>query len=178
MIRTTLDYVHIKRTLRELYGHTQSTPKDVLLDPAWDRSVQIYPGMVAMNKATNAAGASDVCTLIDATGAPYGLFGEFIGGYGIDEPLLRGINAISVWVLSSGSEFEVLAPAFDTTATWTFPTNGTPLPIFAVTAGPGRGKICPAAAGAGNTAGTIAIGRALSRPSTDRLIIAGLIPVS
>ena len=69
MIRTTLDFVHIKRTLRELYGHTQSTPKDCLLDPAWDRSVQIWPGMVAMNKSTNAAGASDVCTLIDATGA-------------------------------------------------------------------------------------------------------------
>jgi len=175
MIRTTLDYVHIKRTLRELYGHTQSTPKDCLLDPAWDRSVQIYPGMVAMNKSTNAAGASDVITLIDATGTPYGLFGEFIGGYGIDEPLMRGINAISVWVLSSGSEFEVLAPAFDTAATWTFPTNGTALNVHAGTTGATRGKLVPSGAAGASTA---PIARALSRPSTDRLIISGIVPIS
>ena len=175
MIRTTLDNVHIKRTLRELYGHTQSTPKDCLLDPAWDRSVQIFPGMVAMNKATNAAGASDVVTLIDATGVPYGLFGEFIGGYGIDEPQMRGVNATPVWVLTAGSEFEVLAPAFDTAATWTFPTNGTPLFVHAGTAGATRGKLVPAGAGGASTA---PIGRVLSRPSTDRLVISGLTPVS
>ena len=175
MIRTTLDFVHIKRTLRELYGHTQSTPKDVLLDPAWDRSVQIWPGMVAMNKSTNAAGASDVVTLIDGVGKPYGLFGEFIGGWGIDEPLMRGVNAISCWVLTSGSEFEVLAPAFDTAATWTFPTTGAELLVHAGTTGPTRGKLVPAGAGGASAA---PVARALSRPSTDRLIISGINAIS
>lgn len=48
MIRVPLDKAHEQRTLRPLYGWTQATPKHVFLDPEWDRSVDIFPGMVAM----------------------------------------------------------------------------------------------------------------------------------
>lgn len=174
MIRTTLDKAYIKRTLRELYSHSASTAVDAILDPAWDRSVDIYPGMAAMVKADAASGATESVTLLDATGLPYGLFGLYIAPtYGIDEVAASGVNAVPVWKLSEGSEFEILAPAFDSGATWTFPTNGTALLVHAYTgaSGSARGKLCPAGA-TGASAKPVA--RALSRPSTDRLIITGL----
>jgi hypothetical protein len=172
MIRTTLDKAYIKRTLRELYSHSASTAADMVLDPAWDRSVDIYPGMALMLKADAAAGASDYVTLVDATGVPYGLCGVYIApGYGIDEVADSGVNAVPVWKLSEGSEFEVLAPAFDTTETWTFPTNGTALLVHVQTAGADRGKLVPAGATGASTA---PVARAVSRPSTDSLIITGL----
>lgn len=175
MLRTPLDKAYIKRTLRQLYGFTQTTPKDCLLDPSWDRSVDIYPGMAMMNKATASSGAGDVVTLLDATGVPYGLCGLYIAPvYGIDEVRDSGINSVPVWTLTPDAEFEVLAPAFDSAATWTFPTNGTELLVHAYTgaSGSARGKLCPAGA-TGASAKPIA--RAISRPATDRLIISGLL---
>lgn len=173
MIRTPLDKAHIKRTLRQLYGFTQTTPKDCLLDPSWDRSVDIYPGMVVMNKASAASGAGDVVTLIDATGVPYGLIGMYIAPvYGIDEVRDQGINSVAVWTLTPDSEFEVLAPAFDEEATWTFPTDGTELLAHAQTTGADRGRLVPAGT-ANGTAKPVC--RVLSRPATDRLIISGLL---
>jgi hypothetical protein len=173
MLRVPLGSEHIKRTIRPNYGFEHATPKDCLLDPAWDKSVNIYPGMAAMSKASAASGASELVTLIDATGEPYGLFGLFVGGYGIDEIATQGINAMPVWMIAPGSEFEILAPAFDSAATWTFPTTGAPLLVHAYTgaSGSARGVLCPAGA---TGASTKPIARALSRPATDRLIIGGL----
>ena len=134
MLRTPLDKAHIKRTLRQLYGFTETVAKDCLLDSAWDRSVDIYPGMVLMNKGGSAAGAADIVTLMDATGNPYGLCGLYIAPtYGIDEVADQGINSVPVWMLTPGCEFEIDSPAFDTTETWTFPTDGTPLLAHAAT---------------------------------------------
>jgi hypothetical protein len=141
MIRTTLDQAYIKRSLRPLYGWTQTTPKAMYLDPAYDRSTdpEIFPGMVMMRGATG-----DTVNLIDATGFPLGLAAHFIGGYDIDELLDAGINAFAVWVLGPDAEFEVDAPAFDDSLVWTDPTDGTELLIHAQTAGATRGKLVPA----------------------------------
>lgn len=174
MIRTTTALAYIKRTIRELYSHSASTPVDGLLDPAWDRSVDIFPGMCMMRKSSAASGAGDLFTLLDATGSPYGLIDQYIAPvYGIDEPAAIGINAITVWVLSPGSEFEVMSPAFDADATWTFPTDGTPLLVHAYTGASSsdRGVLCPAGA---TGASTKPIARAIARPATNRLIIGGL----
>lgn len=166
MLRTTLDKAWIKRTLRILYGWTQTTPKSQFLDPAWNRSVAIYPGMVAMKTQ------GDKVSLIDATGFPYGLFGEYIGGDGIDEPLLRGVNATAVWVLGPDAEFEVLSPAFDTTASWVDPGNGTIVLVHAQTAGATRGKLVPAGT-AGAT--TKPVARLIKVDSATKIIIGGLV---
>lgn len=174
MIRTTIDKAYIKRPLRELYSHSASTPVDGLLDPDWDRSIDIFPGMCMMRKASASSGAGDLFTLLDATGVPYGLCGVYVApSYGVDEPAAAGVNSIPVWVLSPGSEFEVQAPAFDADATWTFPTNGTALLVHAYTGASSsdRGVLCPAGA---TGASTKPVARAISRPSSDRLIIAGL----
>lgn len=46
--------VFLKRTLRPTYALTQATPKSGFLDPNWNRSVPIWPGM-AMMKTTGVA---------------------------------------------------------------------------------------------------------------------------
>jgi hypothetical protein len=156
---------YIKRTIRPLYGWTQSTPKSCFLDPAWDRSVQIWPGMVFMRTS------GENVTLINGTGVPYGLGGLYVGGDGIDEPLDAGINTFAVWVLDPDAEFEILAPAFDTTATWTDPGDGTEALIYAQTTGANRGKLVPA-----GTTGASAqpVARLLKVNSATKITVGGL----
>ena len=165
MLRVPLAKAWIKRTLRINYGWTQATPKDVKLDPAWDRSVQIYPGMVAMKTG------GEKVSLINSTGLPYGLFAEYIGGDGIDEPLNRGVNSTAVWVLNNDAEFEVLAPAFDTTASWVDPADGTQVLVHAQTTGANRGKLVPAGT-AGAT--TKPVARLIRVDSASKIVVGGL----
>lgn len=140
MLRTRLAKAYIKRTIRPLYGWTQATPKSCFLDPAWDRSTAIFPGMVFMKTA------GENVTLINATGVPYGLGALYVGGDGIDEVLDAGINAFSVWVMASDAEFEILAPAFDVTSlgALTPASNGTEDLLYAGTTGATRGMLVAA----------------------------------
>ncbi len=165
MIRTTLDKVHIKRTIRPLYGWTQSTPKSCFLDPAWDRSVNIWPGMVMMNTA------GENYSLLNATGVPAGLSALYVGGDGIDEVRDQGINAFAVWALADDAEFEILAPAFDTALAYVDPGNGTKPLLHGQTAGAARGKLVPAGT-AGASAAPVA--RLLKVVSATKIIIGGL----
>lgn len=165
MIHTTIDRAWIKRTIRPLYGWDQMTPKGMYLDPLWDRSVAIYPGMCAMK------GVGELVTLIDATGHPYGLFGNYIGGDSIDEVLESGVNACGVWVMGPDAEVEILAPAFDTGVAWTEPTDGTIKLVHAYESGANRGKLCPAGTALDTTR---PIGRLLKVVSANKIIIGGL----
>lgn len=174
MIRTPLGQEHIKRTCRPNYGIEIRGPRDVLLDPSWNKAVDIYPGMALMVKASASSGAAEYVTLVDATGLPAGLAADYCApGIGIDPITESGINAFSMWVLSPGDEFEILAPAFDSAASWTFPTDGTALLVHAYTgaSGSARGKLAPA--GASNIT-TKPVAQAIARPATDRLIIRAL----
>lgn len=167
MIRTTLAKAHIKRTIRPLYGWTQTTPKSCFLDPAWDRSTPIWPGMVMAHTE------GENYTLLGASPMqPAGLCGLFIGGDGIDEPAEVGINAIAVWVLAPDAEFEILAPAFDADETWTDPADGSDLLIHGSTTGDNRGKLVPAG---GTGAGTDPVARLIKVVSDTKIIIGGLI---
>lgn len=121
MFRTTLANVAQKRTIRPLYATTQATPWAGYLDPAWGRTVDIYPGMV-MTKLAN-----EVFTLATTTTAKgFGLSGLFVApALGIDEVRSSGTNNFTVWTGARDAAFEILAPAFDTTADYTMPTDGT-----------------------------------------------------
>jgi len=165
MLRTRMATSYIKRTIRPLYGWTQSTPASCFLDPAWDRSVNIWPGMVFMRTS------GENVTLLNATGVPYGLGALYVGGDGIDEPLDAGINTFAVWKLAPDAEFEILAPAFDTTQTWTDPGDGTELLIYGQTTGANRGKLVPA-----GTSGASAqpVARLLKVNSATKITIGGL----
>ncbi|MGW7100406.1 hypothetical protein [Streptomyces sp. NPDC054838] len=165
MIRVRAANAHIKRTFRPTYAWTQATPKSVFLDPAWDRSVQIYPGMVLMRTT------GELVTLINGTGIPYGFCGDYIGGDGFDPLLDVGMNGTSVWVLGADAEFEVLAPAFDDTLTWTDPGTGAEVLIHAQTTGASRGKLVPAGT---SGASSQPVARLLKVNSPSKITIGGL----
>jgi len=165
MLRVKANNSYIKRTIRELYGFHQATPKSVYLDAAWDRSVAIYPGMVmsrTLGENVTLYGASPL-------NVAYGLADLYVGGDGIDEPLDVGLNVFAVWVLNRDAEFEILAPAFDTTATFTDTGDGTEVLLTALTTGAGRGKLTPTGANSGN-----AIARLLKVNSATKITIGGL----
>jgi len=168
MLRTKLAKAHIKRTFRPLYGWTQMTPKSCFLDPAFDRSVAIYPGMV-MTK-----GIGDQVTLVGegsgASDVPYGFSALYVGGDGIDEPLEAGINAFAVWVMAPDAEAEILAPAFDTDATWT-ETPGTEVLVHAHASGAKQGKLAPAGT---SGVGSQPVARLVKVVSATKIVVGGL----
>lgn len=171
MLRTSLAKAYIKRTIRPLYGWTQATPKSCFLDPAWNRSVNIWPGMV-MSRTSG-----ENYTLIGTGMDPSGLCGLYIGGDGIDEVEEQGINALAVWVLGTDAEFEILAPAFLTSASWADPGTGVDVLVHAVTSGAARGKLVPAGtAVAGDVGGlsTRPVARLVKVVSPTKIIVAGL----
>lgn len=169
MLRTRLAKSYIKRTIRPLYAWTQSTPKSVFLDSAWDRSVQIWPGM-----AFEKTGGESV-TLVSAASHPvYGLGALYVGGDEIDEVLDSGINAFSVWVLTPDAEFEILAPAFDTGSTWTDPADGTLKLVHAIVDGAQRGKLAPAGQAGRGTLTTNPVAHLLKVNSATKITIGGL----
>lgn len=166
MLRVPISRHFIKRTIRPLYGWAQATPKSVFLDPAFDRSVKVWPGMVMMKTL------GDNVSLVNATtSVPYGLSAMYVGGDGVDEVLDAGINAFAVWVLAPDAEFEVLAPAFDTAATWTDPGDGTETLLYAGTTGANAGKLVPAGT---SGATTQPVARLLKVNSATKITIGGL----
>lgn len=121
MFRPTLANPAQKRTLRPIYAQHQATPHAGFLDPSWGKTFDILPGTV-MARTTD-----EVFTpYTGATGQrPYGLSALFCAPtLGIDEVTSTGTNLFTVWIGGDQAFFEVLAPAFDTTATWVAPTNG------------------------------------------------------
>lgn len=177
MLITTLGNYDVQRTIRPLYAFTQATPKSCFLDPAWNRSVPIYPGMVAM-KTTG-----ENYTLLNGVGEPAGLFAQFIGGSGIDELLQCGFNGLGVWVMAPDAEFQILAPAFDSSLTWTDPGNGTDALIYAHTTSAAgftqssttglAGQLVPAGTA---DASVQPVARLISVDSASQLTIGGLLP--
>ena len=167
MLRTPLNKAHLKRTIRPLYGWTQATPKSCFLDPNWDRSVPIYPGMAMMRTS------GENYSLLNGTGVPAGFAGLYVGGDGIDEVEEQGVNAFAVWTLSPDAEFEIISPAFDATLSWTDPGDGTDLLIHASTAGSNRGKLVPAGA---TNASAQPVARLVKVISATKIQIAGLMP--
>lgn len=169
MLRTTLPKAYIKRTIRPLYGWTQSTPVSGFLDPAWNRTVDIYPGMAMMRTE------GENYTLLDGTGRAAGLSALYVGGDGIDEVEDSGVNAFAVWVLGPDAEFEILAPAFDDTQTWTDPGNGTDLLVHAWVTGKDRGKLAPVGSTkAEHTLSSAPVARLVKVNSDSRITVAGL----
>lgn len=165
MIRTRLNSSYIKRTFRPLYGWTQMTPKSCFLDSAWDRSTPIWPGMV-MTKGVG----ENVTVPASTSDIPYGFSALYVGGDGVDEPLDVGLNVFAVWVMGPDSEAEVLAPAFDTTLTYT-DTSGAEFLLYAGTTGANKGKLVVSGTSGATTA---PVARLLKVNSATKITIGGL----
>lgn len=168
MLRTSLSKAHIKRTFRPLYGWNQMTPNAGLLDPAWDRSVDIYPGMAMMKTRGN------LVTLLNATGVPYGFSALYVGGDGIDEVIDQGINATATWVMGPDAEAEILAPAFDAGASWVDPADGTFVLVHAYVDGARRGQLCPAGTTGRGTVSARPIARLVKVDGPSKIVVGGL----
>lgn len=138
------------------------------IDPAWTRTVDIYPGMCLMKTV------GENVTLVDGTGDPAGLAAFFMAPtLGIDEITEQGINVAAMWVLGPDAEFEVLAPAFnDSLSTWVEPTDGTTLLVHAYASGANRGRLCPAGT---SLATTKPIARLIKVNSSTKITIGGLL---
>lgn len=121
MFMVPISNPHLKRTIRPLYAHHQATTWAGFLDPDLPSGTEILPGTVMARKT------GEVFTVF--TGAagqvPFGLSCFFYShALGVDELTDSGSNTFTCWVGDGTALFEVLAPAFDTTATWTQPTDG------------------------------------------------------
>lgn len=180
MIRTYLSNDYVKRTIRPLFSWTQATPKPCFLDPAWTRAIPIWPGMgfvrtggdlVAPVGATSGQMGGKTMNAAAANTPVYGLGALYVGGDGIDELLYAGINAFAVWVLGPDAEFELLAPAFDATQSWTDPTDGSGSELVGVSlSGANQGMLVPY-----NSSSTSApVARLLKVNSSTKLTIGGL----
>ena len=159
MFRATITNPSQKRTIRPIYAQHQATSWGGFLDPAWTKSFDILPGTVMARK-----GAEIFTPFTGEEGQkPFGLAALFVApNLGIDEVTATGTNLFTVWVGDSDAVFEVLAPAFDTTAEWSAPTNGTQVLLT----GNNQGKLTPE--GADNTN---AIAELLDVESTDKILI-------
>lgn len=185
MLRVPLSSAAAKRTIRPLYGWTQTTPKAMLLDPAWDSSSPIFPGMAMMKTS------GDLVTLLNGTGVPYGLSGLFQGNVSqtgvYDEVEETGVNAFAVWVMAPDAEFEILAPAFDAGQTWTDPGDGTYVLVHARTTTVNgssptaqgfltglRGQLCPPTVSGSGSVSTKPVARLLKVDGQSKIVIGGL----
>lgn len=189
MIRTFLSNDYVKRTIRPLYAWTQATPKSCFLDPAWTRAVPIWPGMgfvrsggdlVTLAGATSSQMGGKTMTAVPTASAGtlpiYGFGALYVGGDGIDELLYAGINTFACWVLTPDAEFEILAPAFDATATWTDPSDGSGTELVGVSlSGANQGMLVPWSS---STSVSAPCARLLKVNSSTKLTIGGLAPFS
>jgi hypothetical protein len=131
MFRPTVANPAQKRTLRPIYAQHQATSYGGFLDPNWGRTFDILPGTVmsrltaeVFTPFTTSAGTA---VLPSANAKPFGLSALFCAPtLGIDEVTATGTNLFTVWTGGIDAVYEVIAPAFDTTANWTGvnPTDG------------------------------------------------------
>ena len=158
MFRPPLSNPAQKRTLRPLYATHQATPWGGFLDPDWAQTFDILPGTVM------ARSYGEVFTpFTGATGqVPFGLSALFVAPtLGVTEVTGDGTNLFTVWVGDSQAVFEVLAPAFDTTADWTV-IPGYPKPLT----GNSHGKLTTAGVTSKNV-----IAELIDVVSTDKIVI-------
>jgi hypothetical protein len=159
MFRPPLSNPAQKRTLRPLYANHQATPWGGFLDPDLNVNFDILPGTVMQRlygevfaPYTGAAGT-----------APFGLSALFVApNLGVNEVSSTGTGLFTVWVGGDQSVFEVLAPAFDTSAVWPTVT------------GPGRRMLTANAQGRLTPAGVTsenAIAELIDIPSPDKIVI-------
>lgn len=115
----------LKRMIRPIYAQHQATTYGGFLDPNWTRSFDIYPGTV-MCRLTKEIFTPYIGGAA-STAKPFGLSSLFCAPQlGVDEITATGTNLFTVWVGGEQAVFEILAPGFDATASWSTlnPTDG------------------------------------------------------
>jgi hypothetical protein len=138
--------VGVHRTCTPLYEKYEATPYNTFLDPT--ETGNIYSGMVVYRTGADTVALFDGNTAtanstIALTGPkPFGL-AAFDRNPNIDDLSQVGLNSVSVWLGGENAFFTIGAPAFDTTQTYTVPTNGARQYLFAGT-GSAKGMLTSA----------------------------------
>lgn len=142
-----------KRTIRPLYAQSQATPYAGFLSSSWTKAVDIYPGMVMAKLAGEnftLAGTASGGGILPTTGLirAFGLSALFCAPtLGVDDtayPHDSTLNVFTVWRAAAGNLFEIMAPAFATTQSWseTASSDGTVIMLGVTNAshtdGPGK----------------------------------------
>jgi len=136
--------VGVHRTCTPLYEKYEATPYNTFLDPT--ETGNIYSGMVVYRTGPDTVALFDGNTSTAASTVISGVSGPQPFGLSaldrnpnIDDVTQVGVNAWAVWLGGSNAFFTISAPAFDTTQTYTVPTNGGRQWLYA---GTGSAKGC------------------------------------
>ena len=158
--------VGVHRTCTPLYEKYEATPYNTFLDPSDTNN--IYSGMVLQRSGPD--------TVVLASGGtsgakPFGL-SVLDRNPNIDDVTQVGINAWAVWLGGSNAFFSLTAPAFDTSVSYTVPTNGSRQFLFTAsgTSGNAAGQLTTWSGGSG-TLGAVPVAELIDVISPTQIVI-------
>ena len=134
--------VGVHRTCTPLYEKYEATPLATFLDP--NETENIYSGMVMYRTGPDTVALLDGAS---STALPFGLSAHDRNP-NIDDWTQTNNNSWTVWLGGANALFQISAPAFDTTQTYTVPTNGSRQYLYCGTGG-AKGMITSATTTAG-----------------------------
>ena len=153
--------VGVHRTCTPLYEKYEATPYNTFLDPTDTNN--IYSGMVMYRTGP------DTVALAVASGAnakPFGL-SALDRNPNIDDVTQVGVNTWAVWLGGVNAFFTITAPAFDTTKSYTVPTDGTRQYLYTAS---GTGQLTTTA-GAANTLGAVPVAELIDVISPTQIVV-------
>lgn len=164
---TNINNVSAHRTCLPLYERYQATPWTTFLDP--NESENIYTGMVMYRTGP------DTVALLDgalSNGRAFGL-SALDRNPSIDDYVNTQNNSWACWVGGVNAAFTLSAPAFDTSASYTVPTNGTRQYLYPVSSPTGtqlKGQLTTVQ-GTSGTAGYVPVAELLDVLGPTQIVI-------
>ena len=126
--------VGVHRTCTPLYEKYEATPYNTFLDPA--ETGNVYSGMIMAKTGPDTVALLGGAACTSTAAQPFGL-SCLDRNPNIDDISQVGVNAWAVWLGGSNAFFTIGAPAFDTAAAYTVPTNGSRQFLYASSVNPG-----------------------------------------
>jgi len=129
---TSLAGVGVHRTCIPLQSKYEATPWATFLDPS--ETGNIYSGMVVYRTGGDTVALFDGNTAVSGITSPkpFGL-AALDRNASIDDVTQTGVNVFTIWTGGENAVFQITAPAFDSTQSYTVSTSGTPTYLYAGT---------------------------------------------
>ena len=129
---TSLAGVGVHRTCIPLQSKYEATPWATFLDPS--ETGNIYSGMVVYRTGGDTVALFDGNTAVSGITSPkpFGL-AALDRNANIDDVTQTGVNVFTIWTGGENAVFQITAPAFDSTQSYTVSTSGTPTYLYAGT---------------------------------------------
>ena len=127
--------VGVHRTCTPLYEKYEATPYNTFLDPT--ETGNVYSGMVMVRSGADTVKIYDSATATNSVAARGFGLAAFDRNANIDDLSQVGMNSVAVWLGGENAFFTIGAPAFDTGASLTVPTDGSRTYLYAGSASGG-----------------------------------------